>query len=776
MKRHKTNAITRTLGIALVGTAGLYCLVSPTTARADFFPQQLNQACMAEAAGFNLNCTANDIQVSQVTNITRPDGSPGPVECTLGGDAEFRADVTIVTTAKRRYDYTVYLPEGNWSPQEFNTSNTCSVLVGQDFTAPGEDLEDPGDMCADISKPPGSHLYTQQLITLNCVDEDQDGRAEFRYCAAWDNKADSTPVCDGTAATTPVPGTPSKCRCDEFNIDVFIKPDPPTINKSEGSPITRPEPGGDYTFTASFTNNSLTSIFIDSVADEIDVGGEGSFDVSLDLLNGATQTVDPTNTATAEGVYLKSLSASCAQPADIGNGAGELVSGATYSCTFTVTIVDRDLPNDQSPELYKDVIKVALTDKNGNPVVNGATCPADLSPIAGDHCSVLRTVDVTNLPPSITVSKTPSPDQVLEPGGDVTFDIVVTSTSGNYDDPLTLTSLMDTVFGDLNGVGTCATGGSFSLAAPYSCSFTETISGNAGDVHNNTVTAKATDNENDEAQNSDGATVNINDVPSIITLVKTADPIEVDETGDDPTVFRDVDFTFEFSVDAAGVDDVTFNSLTDTIFGTLTGECLVDTKNGSPIGSTPLSGFVLQPGEDASCTITKALQGDAGDVHNNVATIKGIDEDAQPVMDSDDATVTFLDTGLDMEQEFAAKMIAFVRITNGNVDTASITGVTIKGVNLVAGGGIPGQFEVQNDAGTSSYNPGDGPYAFCSTGVDILPGDTYECAFTLKLFPGFPPGDINFSATGANGLVFTYQDNEGNSVTTNVDMNVMTIE
>ena len=96
-------------------------------------------------------------------------------------------------------------------------------------------------------------------------------------------------------------------------------------------------------------------------------------------------------------------------------------------------------------------------------------------------------------------------------------------------------SYYDTDFGNLNGEGDCATGASVYLGSPYSCSFTKFIAGDAGDVHSNTVTAKAVDNEKDEAQASDSATVNINDVPSNITLVKTANPTSVLETGDNPT-------------------------------------------------------------------------------------------------------------------------------------------------------------------------------------------------------------------------------------------------
>jgi hypothetical protein len=70
---------------------------------------------------------------------------------------------------------------------------------------------------------------------------------------------------------------------------------------------------------------------------------------------------------------------------------------------------------------------------------------------------------------------------------------------------VTLTSLTDDKFGNLNGVGTCATGGTIAGSAAgnlyYECKFTQTISGAPGTSHINEVTAVAKDNET--PQNSD---------------------------------------------------------------------------------------------------------------------------------------------------------------------------------------------------------------------------------------------------------------------------------
>jgi hypothetical protein len=790
MSKHATNLtrpLVSSLSLALFAMGGLFAGIQP--ANADIWPGLEEQRCMADAYGGKLNCTANDVEITAVNPIDAdgdraflPGGIPNPdydaVECTINEIFVLNADLTIRTNANERWDTTFYMPLNEKSPQDLqNDALACSLAVPDPADVLTEldlngntqpayvDLD--GDQCADITKALGPDQYTlyDEHITMYCQASQEDPtKALFTYCAAWDNQTGNNCIADVDTVPAPdyygqVPSQKSKCNCDAFAIDVFIRPPAPTLTKTLVGTHTQPEPGGEYTFDLSFSNPSTTaSIFVSGLTDWVDEGADGTYETELDLWGTPVAVVPDT-----PGIYL--VDSTC----PVGDPLAEVLPTGTYSCQITVHIVDSDLPDDQSPELYDDVIVAMLEDKNGDPVTDGGTCPFD-PVVPGENCSNTQQVQVTNLAPSITVTKTPSVDEVLEPGGNVTFDIVVTSTSGSYDDPLTITSLTDS---DFTNLGTCATGGALYVGSPYTCSFTAYIAGDAGDVHSNTLTAKAVDNEYDEAQASDSATVNINDVPSSITLDKTANPIEVLETGDDSSVFRDVAYTFEFCVDAAGVDDVTFSSLSDDQFGDLTALCNV----GGTDPATALNGYVLSPGQCASCTITLQVQGNAGDTHVNVATISGTDEDGQPVQDSDPATVTFLNAELDITQQFAIKATAFVRLFNGGVDTATIDGLTIGGVALVADGGVAGQFVILDEAASSSYTGEAGEsYAFCATGVDILPQTWYDCAFTLKLLPGFEAGDINLLATGANGLVVTLVDDDGSEVTADVDITIQTQE
>jgi fimbrial isopeptide formation D2 family protein/uncharacterized repeat protein (TIGR01451 family) len=93
----------------------------------------------------------------------------------------------------------------------------------------------------------------------------------------------------------------------------------------------------------------------------------------------------------------------------------------------------------------------------------------------------------------ISVSKYSNVNSVVPPSGDVVYSVVVEN-SGGVD--VILDSLIDDKFGELNGKGSCILPQSISVGGSYSCSFTETISGNEGDIHTNTVTASAHDVDN----------------------------------------------------------------------------------------------------------------------------------------------------------------------------------------------------------------------------------------------------------------------------------------
>jgi|GEM_PF-1647660 len=785
MERLIHSRLNRVMSIILVGSAALYGVTTHSPAQAEAYNlSPTEKLCMADAylqePGNSLprdalNCTANDVEITRVIP-TDPNA-----ECSLGETFSFQADVTVRTNANERYDTTFYLPLTEASPQvvqgEFrNCSMILPVPGGSGETA---DAQIDGDACGDITKALGPDEYTlvDETITMLCTDDDGDNRADFTYCAAWDNQERDNCTIDEDPYAGQIPNTKSKCNCDTFNIDVFIKPSPPDIIKSEGTPSSRPEPGGEFTFDVSFTNpNAQTSLFISAISDEIDIDGDGTYDVSFDLWGGTTS-------PGGDGVYLTSTNC------PIGTPLYEVAPSATYSCQFSVFVVDTNLPDIPTPELYKDVVKVTLLDKNGDPVVNGETCPAGVGQVAlGEHCSVEKQVQITNVPPAITVVKSADKEEVLEPGENVTFTFDVTNDSGTFDSPIELVSLIDTIYGDLSAIGAesdCLdTPVTIAFGATYSCTLSVYVAGDAGDSFTNTVTATARDNENDTATDMDSHTILVLDVPSMITLEKTANPTSVFETGDNPTLFRDVDYTFYFTVkDTIGgvstSDTVVFSSLSDDRFGVLTDHCMVDMRNGGAIAPTALNGFELEPGDNASCTITLQIQGNAGESHVNVATINGTDEDGLAVMAMDDATVTFDPLAPDTDLAFAVSGLVVIELTNASeVDNVTLTSLTLLGVDVVDGASSGG-FTILNTLG-GTY---DGVfYPACNIGQVLeysgSGNNVYNCAFTVELRPGLENTDpVTFLAQGAlDGIVATVTDDEGDDLTNFISIEVNTIE
>jgi len=108
--------------------------------------------------------------------------------------------------------------------------------------------------------------------------------------------------------------------------------------------------------------------------------------------------------------------------------------------------------------------------------------------------------------PAITVTKTASPTSRPAPGGNFAFTVTVSNTST---EPLSLTSLTDNIYGNLNGDGTCATGGAIPAGQSYGCTFTGQFLGKAGDSQTDTATAVATDSRSQTATASASATVTL---------------------------------------------------------------------------------------------------------------------------------------------------------------------------------------------------------------------------------------------------------------------------
>ena len=266
---------------------------------------------------------------------------------------------------------------------------------------------------------------------------------------------------------------------------------PPTIVVTKtADPTAVPETGGDVTFTFEVENTSEESVEITELSEDVYGPLTGDADCAVGTV---------------------------------------LAAGA--SCEFSIT---REVSGDHSGPDHVNVFTAKAEDNDGTEAEDSDDA----------------TVDFTDVAPAIEVTKTANPTEVPETGGDVTFTFEVENTS--TEEAVVITSLVDDVYGTLDGDEDCELG--TVLQAGESCEFsiTELVEGDAaGPDHVDVFTAKAEDNDETEAEDSDDATVEYTDVKPTVEVVKDADKTSVDETGED------VVFTFTVTNESAESVEIT---------------------------------------------------------------------------------------------------------------------------------------------------------------------------------------------------------------------------
>lgn len=219
------------------------------------------------------------------------------------------------------------------------------------------------------------------------------------------------------------------------------------------------------------------------------------------------------------------------------NGQGTCVvpqtiaAGATYSCALTVFL------SSDSLTAHTNIVTVQGHDPQDHP----------------GSGSDSATVTFTDVLPSLSVTKTANPTVVPESGGNVTFTFVVTN---NSLEALSLKTLDDNKFGDLNGQGTCSVPRTIAGSGSYTCAVTKPVGDWTLTPFVNVVTASGQDNEGNWASDSATATVNFTDLKPTISVVKTVNPTIIRSTGDW------VDYTFR--INNIGPESVTVTSFIDT--------------------------------------------------------------------------------------------------------------------------------------------------------------------------------------------------------------------
>jgi hypothetical protein len=453
-------------------------------------------------------------------------------------------------------------------------------------------------------------------IEALCVDSDGDGLLNLPNCTSWRQSGANEMCVDPIQA---FPGSPSKCNCDPgFQLPIPVPAATLSVVKT-ATPTSVDEPGGNVRFDVSVTNDSLfasatidnnthstnsigldddvygditqvqglinsttcsvpqtlaagatfyaavngagdtsqTDIVTASGKDENDNDISDSDDAMVDIVDvlpnmtlvktaNPTSVTEPggsveftatvTNTSTVDALLLTELSddiygnlngqGTCSVPQTI-------VVGGNYSCKFTKFVSGPPLSS------QTDTITATANDDEGNILVR--TDPA--------------TVDILNSPSMCTLTKTANPASINEPGGDIEFTLLITNDSAV--DAITITSLTDSIHGNLNGQGDCSVSQGIAAAGgSYTCSFTANVSGLGNTSETDTITASGTDDDGTAVLCSDSLTINIIDVQPAASLTKEATQA---------LVTYKVVVTNESTVEA-----LTLDALSDDQFGDIT--------------------------------------------------------------------------------------------------------------------------------------------------------------------------------------------------------------
>ncbi len=375
-------------------------------------------------------------------------------------------------------------------------------------------------------------------------------------------------------------------------------------------------------------------------------------------------------------------------------------NGGTYTCSFSDTVTG------QPAAPHTDTVTAIASDNDGN----------------SDTATASAQVTFDDIKPDITVTKTANPTHISELGGSVEFTVVVHNVNA---EAVTLDSLTDSVYGNLHGKGTCATGGSIAGGGDYSCAFSETVTGEPALPHFDTVTAVASDNDGNSDTATASATVTFDDVQPDISVTKTPDTTHVSELG------GAVQFTVVVTNHSA--EQVQLTTLSDSVFGNLVGK-----------GTCATGGWIIGNGGTYTCAFTQTITGEPSTPHVDTVTAIAADNDGNSDTATASATVTFDDVAVDITvtkianpthiSELGGSVLFTVVVHNVNAET-----VTLTSLDDSVFGNLNGQ-------GT------------CTTGATIAGGGSYSCSFSRPLIgqPATPHTDT-VTAVAA--------DNDGNSDT-----------
>jgi uncharacterized repeat protein (TIGR01451 family) len=295
------------------------------------------------------------------------------------------------------------------------------------------------------------------------------------------------------------------------------------------------------------------------------------------------------------------------------------------------------------------------------------------------------------------------------------------------------------------------------------CTSWHSNQGTACDISNPFSTSDASDFQPDTKSKcvcDDNFTVPVIVETASLTVVKTANPIEVPEPG------QTVTYTVMVTNISSFVD-VTITTLTDDIYGDLT---------ALSTSCANLVGVVLQEnGGTASCTFQALVSGDAGTVVTDIAEVCGTQQGSgATVCDDDDATVTITDVAStptltkDVIASATASCTLTVNVTYqvGISNPSTFDTLTVNSLTDNQFGNIT-QAQGSNCTApcvVSTLCVPDSDPATCQVGGTIAPSNSCSCTFVGKITGGSVSGS-SCTFSHADTVTGSVTDDDGHNTT-----------
>jgi uncharacterized repeat protein (TIGR01451 family) len=383
-------------------------------AHAATFPADM---CVGDRMQSGLNCTANDVQI---TNVRIAPGSGAPPTCEGGASITLDLEVTVNFGSSTRYDVGIFLSQDGASPMEQSTrtvvggtgSASCKVATlpspPPPLTSPTAQYPFPNkdagpyliggqqvyDSCGDGSGNSlfgnaGSATFIIPQVTVQCKSLNSTGSLNIPFVVTWDSdNQNSGNVCTGPS--TVIPSGKSKCSSSSgTQADVAVVT-MPRITKTDGIASITPNDTVTYTVTVSNTTGVTlaNAVFKDPAVPNLAVAS-----VTCAAQYASCPTTSSVALMQGAGLVIPSMAPSGTVTFTIaaqlrGNPVGNLtnsasitVNGATNTATDTDVIVYPALVNAKTVTVLSDP-------------VNGITNPKS---IPGSES--LYTISVTNTGP-----------------------------------------------------------------------------------------------------------------------------------------------------------------------------------------------------------------------------------------------------------------------------------------------------------------------------------------------------------------------------------------